>query len=537
MKLNDKMRSTGGYLLWLMSLTVLVSGCDQAAAELPLPLADAAAEPALSVYNPEAVIPPQCYTKTEQQFNPCYTCHQTHPFGTRPNRMSDQTLQGDYDFSELGVTNRWDNLFKDRRQAIAAIPDADIQAYVRQDNYSALSARLQAQDWQGYVPDLEQLQHGSAAFDSQGFALDGSHWVAFNYKPLPSTFWPTNGSTDDVMLRLPAPFRQNAQGRYQRDIYLLNLSILEAAIKNLSQISIPEVNENKIGKDLNQDGRLTETQTLVRPDFYLGAAAQIAVTPFLYPKGVEFLHTVRYVGVDSDGEIVVPPRLKELRYMRKIAFFTPAQLASRYGNEKQEKLDGNLPRYPDAGDWGLDNKMGWQLSGFIEDAEGQLRPQRYEENFFCMGCHTSVGATIDHTFAFARKVTGKDGWGYINLKGMPDAPAAGQQQGEIYQYLQRVCGGDEFRQNQEMKQKFFTAGCEVNQDKVLQSDVYQLITPSAERALQLNKAYYLIVREQSYIQGRDAVLQPAVNVYEAIDQDVTPLSKEHRIGGDIRLDW
>ena len=62
-----------------------------------------------------------------------------------------------------------------------------------------------------FVFQIENLQLGAGAFDEQGFALDGSHLVSFNYKPLPSAFWPTNGSTDDVMVRLSAAYPDSEQ--------------------------------------------------------------------------------------------------------------------------------------------------------------------------------------------------------------------------------------------------------------------------------------------------------------------------------------
>lgn len=101
---------------------------------------------------------------------------------------------------------------------------------MEQDNYSALPARLREARFAGWIPDLAGLQRGRDAFDALGFARDGSHWVAFNYKPLPSAFWPTNGSTDDVMIRLPEVYRVRADGRYSRDVYLANLAIVEADI-------------------------------------------------------------------------------------------------------------------------------------------------------------------------------------------------------------------------------------------------------------------------------------------------------------------
>ena len=72
-----------------------------------------------SAYNREAPVPPQCYTRTEARFNPCYVCHQTYAGRERPNVMNDGVLQGDYEFSDFGLQNRWSNLFVDRREAYA----------------------------------------------------------------------------------------------------------------------------------------------------------------------------------------------------------------------------------------------------------------------------------------------------------------------------------------------------------------------------------------------------------------------------------
>ncbi len=490
--------------------------------------------------NLEAPIPSQCYTRTEGEFNPCYTCHQTYPDRERPNYMADAFLQGDYDFSDFGVVNHWHNLFKDRSAEVAAISDAEILEYVNEDNYSALAGRLEAMDWDGFTPDLEDLQLGAAAFDEHGFARDGSGWVAFNYKPLPSTFWPTNGSTDDVMLRLPEAFRTadcRGESGYSEDAYRANLAILEAAIKDLPAIDSLPVDENAICADLDGDGALTTVTRIQRPSHYVGNAENVPVVSMLYPEGIQFLHTVRYVGVREDGEIYTPKRMKEVRYMKKIRFYDRPQLRSLYGNEKQEKIDGNLPNYVDTGH-GLDNGFGWLVLGFIEDAEGELRPQTNEEHMFCMGCHTSIGATIDQTFAFPRKVTGAEGWGYIDLKGMEDAPNVGEMDGEILTYLERVGGGSEFRNNDEMQARWFDEDGNVEREKVEQADVYELITPSRERALRLNKAYRVIVKEQSFTQGRDATVEPPENVYDAVDPETAPLlppENQHR--WDIRLDW
>jgi len=491
------------------------------------------------LYNPEAVVPPQCYTRTESQYNPCYVCHQDYARGEgRSNYLDDGYLQGDYNFSDVARQNHWRNLFVDRRAQINTISDTQIQHYIEQDNYSPLVARLEPIDFKGYIPDLENLQKGADAFDTHGFALDGSGWVAFHYKPFPSTFWPTNGSTDDVMIRLPPNFRTTAAGSSSTLIYQLNLAVMESAIKNMALVPAGRIDEREIGFDLNDDGELGVIHDFPRPDHYLGGAEETPVISFLYPQGTEFLHSVRYLGVDEKQMIYPAPRMKELRYMRKAQFLPVHVIGSLYADEQLEKEQNMLPYYADLGDQGISNGFGWYVQGFIEDQDGALRPQSYEETLFCMGCHTSVGATIDQTFAFPRKLTGEKGWGYLNLHGMPDAPAKGESTGEILLYLSRVGGGDEFRQNEEMLERWFTPDGQIKNKQIRQSDVYTLITPSATRAYALNKAYRLIVMEQSFIHGRDATIAPATNVYEYVTPEQTsPLPQTLRSTTDIRLDW
>ena len=228
-------------------------------------------------------------------------------------------------------------------------------------------------------------RRGGAAFDGQGFARDGSHWVAFNYKPFPSTFWPTNGSTDDVMIRLPVQFRTDTNANHSRDIYLANLAILEAGIKGLDSITVPPVDERRVGSDLDGDGLLGIAGHVVEPNAYVGAAANEFRDAHLYPTGTEFLHTVRYLGIAEDGEIGVSRRMKEVRYMRKWVAYRKQVYARQYELEAHEKELGNMPQYAHLGDRGLDSKFGWSLQGFIEDGRGELRAATYEETLFCMG--------------------------------------------------------------------------------------------------------------------------------------------------------
>jgi len=492
--------------------------------------------------NEEAPIPPQCYTKTQGKHNPCYTCHQTYQQAEnnndRTNLRNDGANQGIYNFSDEGEINSWKNLFVNRHKWIEQITNEQISEYVDQDNYSQLSNSLKQKGWSGFIPDLKNYHLAGDAFKKNGIAKDGSAWVAFNYKPFPGTFWPTNGSTDDVLIRLSAEFRQ-LNGEYNESIYLTNLSLVELSIKALSKIDIFSVDEQVINSDLNKDGQLTsKVELLLAREFFVGDAKHIKIPKQQYPVNTEIMHSVRYVGVDKQGKTYIPKRMKELRYMTKTKLLTKSDIDTVYRRERKEKLDEQLPSYIRVKDRGFNNKFGWLIQGYIEDYNGELRPQSYEETLFCMGCHSAIGTTIDQTFAFPRKVTGKAGWGYINLKGMKDAPSKGQKEGEILQYLQVNGGGNEFRENSEMFNRWYKSDGTVNKEKVKGADVFQLITPSKQRAYDLNKTYTQIVRTQSYIHGRDANIAPATNVHKVIDESVAPLKVEYRLDAwDIRLDW
>jgi hypothetical protein len=491
------------------------------------------------LFNDEASVPAQCYTKTERRYNPCYTCHQLYDRRgeDRLNQLDDGSLQGDYAFSDVGQTNHWTNLLVDRTAFLAATSDANIISYVNTGNYAALPARLRSAGWKGFVPDLRDYDRAAPAFDAQGLARDGSHWVAFNYKPFPGTFWPTNGSTDDVVIRLPREFRELG-GVFHRDVYFANLTLVELNVKNLQRAEIWSVDEVELGADLDGDGVLGAATSVRRGSHYVGDAKHVALAFQQLPQGAELMHSVRYLGVAEDESIFVPRRMKELRYMRKVNVLERHVLDSRYANERKEKRLGELPSFIRRGDEGLDNGLGWFVQGFVEDYHGALRPQTFEENMFCMGCHTAIGTTIDSTFSLARKVTGKDGWRYIQLKGMPDAPSVSEPGGEILAYLRRAGGGSEFRENPEMLRRWYRADGSVDEAKVARADVYALTTPSRRRALDLNKAYAHIVRHQSFIVGRDATWLPAKNVLSKVDENTVPLAEDRRFyHWDLRLAW
>lgn len=340
-----------------------------------------------------------------------------------------------------------------------------------------------------------------------------------------------------MLIRLPEAFRTLADGTPSGDVYTANLALLEIAFQDYDNVTLPPVDERDIGVDLDGDGRLETARDILRREHYLGGATAEPLTRMTYPQGTEFLHSVRYVGIDRE-EITVASRMKELRYMVKTRKLTLAQLRSRYGNELQEKLDENLPRYIDLGDRGMDTGFGWTMVAFIEDAGGALRPQTNEEQFFCRGCHATTGANIDQTWAFPRKLRGVKGWGYIDYRALEDAPNRGGSDGEILTYLRRAGGGDEFRSNTEMLERWFTPEGKVDDEAVRGKSVYELITPSVARALKLNKAYRVIVSEQTFLFGRDATVSPPANVHADIDEATAPtLPRDLRFSHDIRLDW
>lgn len=497
------------------------------------------------IANREAVIPPQCYTRTDGVANPCWTCHTISTF---PNDLSDWELQEEYAFSEAGLTNHWANLFVDLSSEIAAISDDDILAHVRADNYTPLAQAMAAvADYPGYVPDLDLVR----GFDEAGFARDGSGWRAFRYKPFPGTFWPTNGSADDVFIRLPAAFRQAADGTASLAVYRVNLAILEASLASAPRIRDADIvwpteplDEVAASLDLDRDGALSPGATRIAglPARFVGAAAGVTVARGLYPEGTEFLHSVRYL--DPDAPSMIAARMKELRYARKVKFLDSWAILRSYAEELDHKERGLPPLFTGSPDIGLRNDFGWQLQGFIEDAEGRLRLQTEEEHYYCMGCHSTLGVTADQTFAFPRKLPGSAGWGYQDLAGIPDVPQVGHDAPEILTYFRRVGGGDEFRANAEILARFFPGGA-LDEAAVRRAapggdqDIRALILPSRERAIQLGKAYLALVRRQDFTRGRDAMLAPPANVHRAIVNGATDLAAAGKVfpDGRLQLDW
>lgn len=495
----------------------------------------------------------QCYTKTEGQaggvHNPCYACHTQ---SEAPNFLNDQDLQLAYDFPIPAEKNPWRNLFIDRSKEIATISDDEILAYISVSNYMDNGTIIprrrlemlpeewdydQNGRWDGFIPDA------FFNFDDQGFdrTPDGWYtgWRAFAYYPFLGTFWPTNGSTDDVLIRLAPSFWMTTEGQPSLKVYKTNLAIVESLIRE-RDIPIEPVDEDRLGGvDLDKDGTIGMA-TLIKYEWapledkrmwYVvqaleeQRAGRLHLAARLYPEGTEFLHTVRYIAVSEDGANQLAPRLKELRYAKKRWWMSYADLDNRMAAEFKEKHDfpDRIRTFRGNMEVGIPNDQGWVYAAMIEDADGQLRPQTFEELAFCIGCHSGIGATTDSSFAFPRRLDSSHfqrGWYHWTQKGLRGIAEPLREDGrpEYAVYLETNGAGDELRENTEVRERFFTEDGHLDPERLakLRGDIATLLEASPQRAMLLNKAYRLIVREQSFNLGRDPTIVPAENVHNFV---------------------
>ena len=132
-------------------------------------------------------------------------------------------------------------------------PDGSIRLAATPGEAAARLGRERQRRWDGYRPDA------FFRFDSEGYDLapDGERtgWRAFAYTPLPGSFSPASGSTDDVLIRLPEPYREDTDGNVDWAIYAVNLAIVEALISR-HDVAIDPVDEARLGVDLDKNGAL-----------------------------------------------------------------------------------------------------------------------------------------------------------------------------------------------------------------------------------------------------------------------------------------
>lgn len=505
--------------------------------------------------NPAAYLPPQCYAATQdapdgRTHNGCFACHQTP---RAPNYTEDAEVQTVLSVARSAEENRWTNLLQPPKPV--ELPEAELLAWIRSSNYvdergnlklaAVLAHPPAAWDgngdgkWDGYTPDC-WFQPDAEGFDhSPDGAMTG--WRAFAYAPFPGMFWPTNGSAGDVFIRLPAAFRRDKTGRGSTAVYRINLAILEAFIRRMD-VPLPPTDERELGSDLDGDGVLGVARHVAfvwppkpeRPFGYVGQAAALDrkkdgwPVAGLFPRGTEFLHSLRYLDVEG-GQVRMAARMKELRYMRKTRWLTYSDLqlaAEAEAREKTKRPDKLKVVLADV-ERGVGTGSGWLMQAFIEDPSGELRPQNVEETTACIGCHGGVGATTDSTFSFARKLDARSAfqegwyhWGQRGLKNIPE-PKLADGQGEYAHWLEQVGGGDDYRSNDEVEARFFRKDGTLEPDAVmaLTKDISTLLVPSPRRALRLDRAYLALVKAQRFERGRDVVVGAPPKVRARLEQD------------------
>jgi hypothetical protein len=390
--------------------------------------------------NPYPQVPAQCHTETSLgRQNACLFCHTNGLYkqglgnnNPQAGAMPQVNFQIDYGFdpysaqAPTAAKNYWLNTLSPET-LLAAITAMDIdpnewnmQDYIQEDNWqAAYNLRLgKSSDWDsGYDQPfrlLPSLNPAALPADNDGFVRSNdakdiyfnddfggnTGWRAINFMPY-GIFSPMTGSVSGIYIRLAAPFMQNSSGDFDLAIYQQNLDLLRDAIQN----------------------RLTETS----PTNYFGAASAIKVVAGSYPQGTELAHPLHYVDTTADGSNGKLPgmratRVKEVRYMYKDEDFNPME--ARPGDGTGDQIYGN-----DKQGW-VDNGSGWLLAGYIEDKNGDLRPQTRQELTQCIGCHSGfhyqtkdpnftsgTGNTVDSTWSFPRAFNSDLGWQEMDYLG------------------------------------------------------------------------------------------------------------------------
>ncbi len=412
--------------------------------------------------NPTAYIPTECYTDTgivrnkEAFANPCYVCHNA---GNTPvDNAGDWLNQLDFGRFPLNE-NPWYNATSPEKTIEKPIDSSgtkwtefDLKNKTVKDNKKGIQISidnwLKKNNWEDayqkqlslgtgklgeYKLDMPPLYKWNGNefvktdfIDNEGFIYKSetehtnntnTWWRAYDWKHFPG-FFPTNGRLDSAMIRLPDKFRK-FNGNYNKDVYKINLSILECALKQITEnCEVENLNTDLLGTfnisyELLPDG----IKILKVPDNYVGDASDENVWQIkgklpenkrkigLYPVGTELAHPVFYINPDWENKPELAGKvgqLKEFRYMKKLVM----QDVNEEGGEEEENVDyfpydkGLMPNDPET----------WLMGGWIEDKNGYLRPQSEEEMAFCMSCHGAISGTVDNTFSFWRKLPKSTGW-------------------------------------------------------------------------------------------------------------------------------
>lgn len=419
-------------------------------------------------YNEDPSIPAQCWVETGYGTqNACLYCHTDYladkGHGNAFPLGEDQIL---YSFPSPDLNKvLWRNTIfpqeivaRLKKEGIA-LPEKNDVDYVRQDNWQPAWKKARAGSstaWLNEKSDQFKLfpalnpQHlfpyrekdptrgGTCGFvDANGFVRDKNEaftgWRAINFFPY-GIFTPLSGSVSGIYIRLPKQF-MTRNGSFSRKIYQKNLNLLELNIKNRSY----------------------------KETHYYGDASGVKILSGFFPVGTEFAHPLHYVDlnadgqvgekidgvVDNKGEIFEFPgtrarRIKEMRYMYKWKEVGLEDIDEEAHYE--DFVIGN------EGQGWIDNNAGWLLAAFIENRDGNLRPQTTEEMMQCIGCHGKVGNTVDSVWSFQRKLPAADGWREMDYGAydsneprrshLPEYAHANTSMGELGFFYYTVVGAD-----------------------------------------------------------------------------------------------
>lgn len=388
-------------------------------------------------FNEEPEIPAQCWIETSYGTqNACKYCHTDFLAEVgHGNNFPISDDQEEFSFPSANL-NRilWQNIIypQNIEERLAAegiaVPSIDDVEYVRVDNWGSKYAEVRPRGHNGWLNDksaskdfilfpalnpnhlfpmvAENPTHNGANgyIDAEGFVKDENDeytgWRTINFFPY-AIFTPLRGSVSGIYLRLPAEF-MCSNNELDISIYKQNLELLEQNIKN---------------------------QPISRSS-YFGDAEGVPISKGFYPVGTEFAHPLHYVDLHADGEVgtavdgVVAngarqyefpgtrsKRIKEMRYMYKWKNVGLEDIAEDEDEEDDEDFASYIGR---EGQGWVDNDAGWILAAYIENREGELRPQTTEELAQCIGCHSKVGNTVDAVWSFQRKLPHMEGWAEMN---------------------------------------------------------------------------------------------------------------------------
>lgn len=390
-------------------------------------------------YNEEPEIPAQCWIETGYGTqNACKYCHTDYLAEVKHgNNFPISDDQETYSFPSANL-NRilWQNIIyphKIEERLLAEgidIPSADDVAYVRVDNWQSAFNAARGNGSNSWLnihsqnpnfvlfPALNPnhlfscnpqnpTNYGANGYiDSQGFVKDEGDrytgWRAVNFFPY-AIFTPLTGSVSGIYIRLSEEFMTNG-GVFDVEVYKQNLNLLEKNIKN----------------------QKLDTKN------YVGDASKVKISKGFYPIGTEFAHPLHYVDLLADGEVgkevdgvlgdgakvqfefpgTRSKRVKEIRYMYKWREVGLDDIGE--DEEEEDEGDGFGQYIGKEGQGWIDNEAGWILAAFIENRQGELRPQTTEELAQCLGCHSKVGNTIDAVWSFQRKLPALEGWADMN---------------------------------------------------------------------------------------------------------------------------